>query len=102
MRSDIAGSVQRSRTARIASKPWAKIATSISIPEVDQQDAAIALKIFYAECRQMKFGDAICKLAGFYQLIRHNPHFKAEVEAIRRIIEAEDVLNKFSAKVDKL
>ena len=104
MRSETAGSVHGKRGAsekQSGSKSWEKTTTSISIPELDQQSAAIAIHVFYERIRVIKFEDAIGELYGFFQLIRHNPHFKREIAAIRSLIDAEAVINKFDAKVQK-
>ena len=69
---------------------------------VDPIEAAIHFDVFYQEQRQQDFEDAICSFKAFYELIRHNPYFKREIEALRQMIEAEAVLNQFSEKVQKL
>ncbi|HRZ12292.1 MAG TPA: hypothetical protein P5567_07540 [Kiritimatiellia bacterium] len=61
--------------------------------------AATLLSDLYERILEMDFENAIAEFYGLYQLIRHNPHFKPEVEAIHSMICAEGVLNQFSAKV---
>lgn len=41
-------------------------------------------------------------LAGLYQLVKHNPHFKAEKAALRAILEGYEVMDQFREKVENL
>ncbi len=72
-------------------------------PEMLSEDspeaAAILLAELYEEWREGNFDETLAKFHGLLNLIRHNPHFRPEAEAIQSMIEGEIVLNQFAAKV---
>ena len=70
----------------------------------DPEDAAIYLADFYdsLETGTESFTEKICSISGLYQLMRHNPHFRPEAEAMRMMLEGENILNQFAHKVRML
>jgi hypothetical protein len=61
--------------------------------------AAIFLSEAYERIREMEFESGVAELASLLELIRHNPHFKVEIEAMRMLVQGESVLEQFSAKI---
>ena len=75
-------------------------------PEIMSQEwpesAAIFMKEQYSRLSDMPFASAIAEFAGLYQLMRHNPHFNPEANALRNMIEGEIVLHQMASKVERI
>lgn len=44
----------------------------------------------------------VAELDGLFQIIRHNPHFQEEAEALRLLVHSDYLLSQFSFKVNSL
>lgn len=66
------------------------------------EGAAVILGELYDEWRSVPFESGIANFHALFQLMRHNPHFGPEVEALRMMLHGESVLNQFAGKVSAM
>lgn len=67
-----------------------------------QELSAIFLKGCYESLQEKTFAAGLGEIAGLYNLIKHNPHFQPEANALRALAIGEDIMQQFVAKVDNL
>jgi hypothetical protein len=71
--------------------------------DIEKDDPAFARCAFFSflnNIKEMDFENATAECGSFFQLIRHNPHFRAEIEALKKLVEGENVLNQFFKNVE--
>ena len=65
--------------------------------------AAIVFSTCYKHITEEKnFESIISDLGGLFNLVKHNPHFRPEIKALRAIVEGEQVMNEFHQKIENL
>jgi len=71
-------------------------------PDPHEEDGicAYAFTDFLESLEEETFPKAMSKLASFYHLIKHNPMFRPEIEAMRMLLQGEHVLHEFIHKMD--
>ncbi len=67
-----------------------------------QELAAISLKEIYESIQERTFENGLGDIAGLYNLIKHNPHFQPEANALRALAIGEDIMQQFLRKVENL
>ena len=65
-------------------------------------EAVIGLHEIYNRVSEMSFEEAVSELRCIKDLIHHNPHFRIEVMALRRITTGELLLNHLRGEANHL